>query len=334
MKKDVKTGIIVLAVLILVVIGCSFGSVFLPESNHKTVKISNKSSEVTNFDPKIAKDYKKDYVAAVYLEGTIEKENQNYNQKWILDTISTLKKDDKNEGIILFINSPGGAVYQADEVYLALQDYKTAGKKVYVYMGPMAASGGYYIACAGNKIYANRNTLTGSIGVIAGQSIDMSEFLSKMGIKATTIHAGKNKTMGSISEPLTAEQRAIMQSIADECYDQFCGIVSTQRGLPIEKVHTLADGRIYTANQALSHGLIDSVDSWENMVKDFTENELEKPGIKVITMKKEKKQKFVDYMMETISNIGQTQAASKMGIPASVLKDMEAFNSYPAYLYK
>lgn len=333
MKKDVKTGIIVLIILIIVVIGVSVGSIFSTHQNQDSIKIKSKS-DVTNYDPKIAKEYKKDYVAAVHIEGTIESANQTYNQKWLLDTISTLKDDDRNEGMIVYINSPGGAVYQADEIYLALQDYKTTGKKIYIYMGPMAASGGYYIACAGNKIYANRNTLTGSIGVIAGQSVDMSEFLSKMGIKATTIHAGKNKTMGSISEPLTEEQKAIMQSIADECYDQFCGIVATQRDLPIEKVHSLADGRIYTANQALSHGLIDSVDSWENMLKDFTESELEKPGIKVITLKKEKKQKFVDYMMDTISNFEQTQAAAKLGIPASLLKDMESFNSYPAYLYK
>ena len=99
---------------------------------------------------------------------------------------------------------------------MALQDYKSTGKKVYAYLGSMAASGGYYIACASDKIFANRNTLTGSIGVIAGQFIDITEFLEDHGIHYETVHAGRNKNMGNYNEPLNEEQRQIMQSIADE----------------------------------------------------------------------------------------------------------------------
>ena len=85
-------------------------------------------------------------------------------------------------GIAVFIDSPGGTVYEADEAYLALQDYKTTGKPVYVYQGKLAASGGYYISCAAKKIYANRNSLTGSIGVISGSSYDLTGLFEKLGI--------------------------------------------------------------------------------------------------------------------------------------------------------
>ena len=100
--------------------------------------------------------------------------------------------------------------------------------------------GGYYIGCAADYIMANRNTLTGSIGVISGQFIDMTQLMDKIGIKSTTIHSGRNKIMGSPSQPMTEEQRKIMQSISDECYDQFTSIVAESRELSKEKVIELA----------------------------------------------------------------------------------------------
>ena len=109
-------------------------------------------------------------------------------------------------------------------------------KTLWAYLGSVAASGGYYIACSTENIIANRNTLTGSIGVIAGQSVDLSEFMTKHGIKMTTFTAGKNKNMLNIDQPVTPEQKEIMQSVADECYEQFTQIVADGRKLPIETV--------------------------------------------------------------------------------------------------
>lgn len=201
----------------------------------------------------------KPYIAVISIKGVIQEAGSEYNQRWILNTIKSLEEDDKNKGILLFIDSPGGTVYHADETYLALLDYKTSGKNVYAYLGSMAASGGYYIACAADKIYANRNTLTGSIGVISASTIDATGLLEKLGIKSTTIHAGKNKNMLSYNEPLTDEQREIMQSLADEAYDQFTQIVSSSRGMELERTRELADGRVYSAQQAKSNGLIDEI---------------------------------------------------------------------------
>ena len=268
----------------------------------------------------------KDYVAALYIEGVIQEGSQTYNQKWLLETIRTLKDDKKNMGIAVFIDSPGGTVYEADEAYLALQDYKTSGKPVYVYQGKLAASGGYYISCAAKKIYANRNTLTGSIGVITGSSYDLTGLFEKIGIKSETIHSGKNKNMFSANEPVTDEQRKIMQSISDECYEQFTSIVAMSRNIPINDVKELADGRIYTASQALKNGLVDAVDSWENMLKTMAENEFEGKEYKTVDFRYEKPTNLYDLLM------GKAFSAA----PAARIFNgiaQEAAIQYPAYLY-
>ena len=203
-------------------------------------------------------------VAKLVIDGVIEEKNETYNQKWILEQIEDISEDKANAGLLLFIDSPGGGVYESDEVFEAVLKYKRETKRpVYAYFASLAASGGYYIGCSADKIFANRNTLTGSIGVIAGRFVDLTELMKKHGIKSETVHAGRNKVMGSFTEPVTEEQKKIMQSIADECYCQFTQIVSESRKLDIEKVRELADGRIYTANQAKNNGLVDDVMNFE-----------------------------------------------------------------------
>lgn len=201
------------------------------------------------------------YLAVVNIVGTIsEDDGATYNQEWLLQTIDELTNDSANRGILLYVDSPGGTVYESDEAYLALENYKAVtGRPVVAYMASTACSGAYYISCAADEIYANRNTLTGSIGVIMGSSIDLSGFLEEHGIKVTTIHAGKNKNMFNYDEPVTEEQAAIMQSIVDESYEQFTEIVAAGRGMDLEYVQKLADGRIYTARQAAENGLIDGI---------------------------------------------------------------------------
>lgn len=231
-------------------------------------------------------------IARILIEGVIEKENENYNQKWLLETIEELTDDKKTAGIILYINSPGGGVYQSDEVYLALKKYKEKAKKpVWAYFASLAASGGYYIGCAADKIIANRNTLTGSIGVIAGRFVDLTALMAKHGIKSETIHSGRNKTMGSVAEPVTEEQRAIMQSVSDECYEQFVQIVAESRKMELTAVKELADGRIYTAQQAKANGLVDEIASFDDAVDMFKEQVLGDKEAKADVRKYEMKKK-------------------------------------------
>ncbi|MCH5295380.1 MAG: signal peptide peptidase SppA [Treponema sp.] len=230
--------------------------------------------------------------ACVKIEGTIEKENDTYNQKWLLETIEKLQNSRSNAALILYIDSPGGAVYQSDEIYVAVKKYKEKTKRpVYAYFASLAASGGYYIGCAADKIIANRNTITGSIGVIAGQFLDLTELIKKHGIKHEIIHAGKNKTMGSVSQPVTEEQRAIMQSLVDECYEQFTELVSQSRGMSIEKVKELADGRIFSARQAKENGLVDFIATFDEAVSLMKEKEFGNKDYPAQIKKLEVKQK-------------------------------------------
>lgn len=320
MNKKRKTGIIVLIVVIALALLCALASTALLITGKK-----NFNGEKPN---KHFNSNKKDgYIATLYIEGTIQDKNETYNQEWLLKTIKDLKKDNLNKGIAIFINSPGGTVYEADEIYLALQDYKTKAKPIYVYQGQIAASGGYYISCAGNKIYANRNTLTGSIGVISASTFDMTDFLSNLGIKSSTIHSGKNKNMGNFNEPLSEEQKQILQSIADECYEQFTDIVAMRRNIPINDVKKLADGRIYTAKQALHNNLIDSIDSWENMLNDMKNDEFEGKDLKLVEFRYTREKSFKDYIF------GKT-FKEQNDVCASIEKLFSNQKiQYPAYLY-
>lgn len=277
-----------------------------------------------------------EYLARIFITGVIEEGNQTYNQSWLLKTIEKLKDDKDNRGIVLFINSPGGAVYQADEAYLALLDYKSSGKKIYAYMGPLAASGGYYIACAADKIFANRNTLTGSIGVIAGQFVDATGLMEKVGIKSETIHAGRNKTMGSLDFPITEEQRSIMQSIADECYEQFTLIVSKSRGLPSDKVVALADGRIYTAKQAKENGLVDEIVSYDECISSMNNDEYksEQNPIPVEDFAYQAPETFYSYLTGASSFIRNLKAGGSFTLPKIVEDKVERKVPFPAYYYE
>ncbi len=215
-----------------------------------------------------------DYIGVLYVEGIISGGEANsflsetgYNHDYILSQIDAFINDENNQGLVIFVNSPGGSIYETDEVYLKLMEYKDkTGCPVYISMGSLAASGGYYISMAGDKVFANRNTLTGSIGVTFGTFYDISDFLDEHGIKTVTLTAGRNKAMGDITEPMTDERMAIYQSILDDSYGQFVDIISKGRGLDIETVKTLADGRIYTARQALNHKLIDQLGTLDETI--------------------------------------------------------------------
>lgn len=213
-----------------------------------------------------------DYVAVVKVEGAIYSEPttsmfgevEGYNHPKTMDYIDQLIEDSNNKAILLYINTPGGEVTASDDLYLKLMKYKEeTGRKIYCYFGDQACSGGYYIAMAADEIYANRNCWTGSIGVIISLS-NMKGLYDKLGIQEINITSGANKAMGSAGENLTEEQRKILQSLVDEAYDQFTEIVADGRNLDIKKVRKLADGRIYSANQAVKNKLIDGTSTYED----------------------------------------------------------------------
>ncbi|MEA4831617.1 MAG: signal peptide peptidase SppA [Oscillospiraceae bacterium] len=211
-------------------------------------------------------------VAVIWISGTISAASDgSYDQNWLISTINSLINDTSNEALCISMNTPGGAIYQTDEVYLTLLKYKETGRPIYVYMNELCASGGYYISCAADEIYANRNTLTGSIGVVMNQVFDVTALCEKLGIKVTTIYSGANKTLGGNFSEFTEEQQAIMQSLCDEAYGQFVGIVSTGRKMSDNDVRALADGRVYSAAQAEKNGLIDGIKTYDEFMDYVSE---------------------------------------------------------------
>ncbi len=300
-KNSKKNGLAVLIVIAVISVIIAFFNCALPIDFSNSTNYSQKREfkvKVKNSNP---------YIAVVYITGTIQEKGNTYNQQWLLDTIHLLKDDEKNKGILLFIDSPGGTVYHADEAYLELLKYKASGKKVYAYFGSIAASGGYYIGCAADTIYANRNALTGSIGVISSSSVDATGLFEKLGIKVITVHSGKNKNMLNYDEPVTQEQIKIMQEISDEAYEQFTEIVSESRRIPIEQVQKLADGRVYTARQAKENRLVDEVFTFEQ-TQESIKADFNFDNLSFKDFKYEKSESLRSMLLEGISAVKNPQA--------------------------
>lgn len=254
-----KALIIIAAIILCVVLiatGCN--------SMLSGITGGNASDEVTT-------NFGHQYIGVLYIQDTIDEYGSgSYNHQYLLNAIDAMIYDNDNKGMILYVDTPGGSVYASDELYLKIKEYQeSTGRPVYSSMQSQATSGGYYISVSCDKIIANRNCWTGSIGVTMGTFIDVSELLDKLGIKTTTITSGANKAMGSNTEPMTEEQKAIFQSLIDEAYEQFVSIVAEGRNMSIDTVKTIADGRIYSAQQALNNGLIDQVGTYEDAVNDM-----------------------------------------------------------------
>lgn len=213
---------------------------------------------------------KSDYIAVVEVSGTIQEQTETssifaspegYQHTTTLEYIDRLIKDSNNKGMLLYVDSPGGTVYESEELYLKLQEYKEkTGRPIWDYMAHYAASGGYMISMSADKIYANPNTVTGSIGVIMA-GYDMTGLYEKLGIRYVSITSGENKD----SSKMTEEQIAIYQKQVDESYESFVEKVAEGRKMPEETVKKLADGRTYTAKQAKENGLIDEIGLYEDM---------------------------------------------------------------------
>lgn len=263
-------GIIVFLSIIFITLALAM-TALLDQKTPKTVS-SNTSNSIfdTMFSSSSETTFPEDdYIARIFISGVIQEAGKNYNQDWLLALIEHLEQDEHNKGIILYIDSPGGTVYESDEAYLAFSHYQSTNKPIWSYVSHMSASGAYYISCGTEYICANRNSLTGSIGVISGQSVDITGLMDQFGIKSRTFTAGRNKNMLNYNSPLTEEQIDIMQSIADEYYEQFTIIVAVNRHLDIDNVRKLADGRIYTAKQALKEKLIDRICSYDECINSM-----------------------------------------------------------------
>lgn len=195
-----------------------------------------------------------------------------YVHQDFMEQLNHVKNDDLVKAIILRINSPGGGVNESAEIYDKIMEIKEETEKpIYVSMGSMAASGGYYIAAPADKIFASKETITGSIGVIM-QGYNFSELAEKIGIDVVTIKSGPYKDIFSEFREMTEEEKQILHSMMENSYNEFVRIIAVGRNMPESKVRELADGRIYDGYQAKEVGLIDEFGYQEDVIKQLRED--------------------------------------------------------------
>ncbi len=199
-----------------------------------------------------------DKIAIVEVKGVITQSSG------VIEELQQYLEDDGVKAIILRIDSPGGGVGPAQEIYREIIKIKSK-KKVVTSMGSVAASGGYYIACASNLIVANPGTITGSIGVIM-QFSNFEELLKKIGIKGVVLKSGEHKDIGSPFREMTPEEKRIMQEVLDNVHQQFIQAVAEGRKLDRSKVVQIADGRIMTGEQAKNLGLVDQMGNLQDTI--------------------------------------------------------------------
>ncbi|MGB9730891.1 MULTISPECIES: signal peptide peptidase SppA [Calditerrivibrio] len=184
----------------------------------------------------------------------------------LIEKLKKYEKDSNVIGIILRINSPGGAVAPSQEIYRFI---KKMSKPVYASMSTVAASGGYYVASACDRIYAMPGTITGSIGVIM-KFTDLSKIYDKLGVRTETIKSGKFKDIGSTTRSMTEEEKSILKQSVDDVYNQFIeDILSKRTFLNKEELLKYADGRIITGREAKNLKLVDKLGSYEDAYEDM-----------------------------------------------------------------
>ncbi len=230
-----------------------------------------------------------DRVALVTIEGMLLTSDR------LVEEINGYADDSSIKAIVLRIDSPGGGVVPAQEIHSAVENARQAGKKVVVSMGSVAASGGYYIAAAADRIIANPGTLTGSIGVKM-EFANVEKLLEKIGIRGMVIKSGEYKDVGSPFRGMTDQEKRLLQSVIDDVHSQFVEAVAGGRNLPVADVRAIADGRIFTGRQALAMKLVDQMGDLEDSIQSAGELAGIKGKPRVI--KKGKKIPWVDYLKE------------------------------------
>jgi protease-4 len=246
MSKSTKWFLIILGILALIAAGfiLLFISI-LGESTESTETVTTGSG---------------DKIAVIDLKGVISS-SEDVNRQ-----LKKYRENHSIKAILLHIDSPGGGVVASQEMYEEVRKTREEGKPVVVSMGSLAASGGYYVACGGSRLVANRGTLTASIGVIS-EFLQLHDALTKLGVDVKTIKSGRLKDAGSPTRKMSDEDERYFQSLMDDVHRQFIAVVERERKMSHDAVVALADGRVFTGEQAVTMGLVDTLGTYEDAVK-------------------------------------------------------------------
>lgn len=208
------------------------------------------------------------HIAVLYAVGDIvDSGNDGIVGDKMVDHIIELAEDDNVKAMVLRVNSPGGSAFASEQIWEALQYFKSKDKPLYVSMGDYAASGGYYISCGADRIFADRTTITGSIGVF-GMIPDFSGLVTdKMGITFSTVETNPNAAGINVMQPMTPEQAAVMQQSVETIYDTFTRRVADGRGMEQDSVKLIAEGRVWVGSSALRLGLVDELGTLDDCIR-------------------------------------------------------------------
>ena len=271
-------------ILIILVSALALGVLFFSVLYLATLISGGKGSQALSPLPGMEK------IALVKIEGMLITADN------IVDEINSYADDSSVRAILIRIDSPGGGVVASQEIFNAVLNARKQGKKkVVISMGSVAASGGYYIAAAGDRIVANPGTLTGSIGVKM-EFANLEKLLEKIGVRGMVIKAGEYKDMGSPFREMTDHEKMLLQWVIDDVHSQFIEAVAKGRNLPEADVKAIADGRIFTGRQALQLKLVEQLGDLEDSINVAAELAGIKGKPKVV--KKEKKVQFLEYFKE------------------------------------
>jgi protease-4 len=244
-----------------------------------------------------------DRVAIIEIKGAIDSSD---------DIVRQLKKYDEDNSvsaIVLHIDSPGGGVAPSQEIYNQILKTRENGTYVVASLSSVAASGGYYIACAADTIFANAGSLTGSIGVIFSY-LTFEGLMDKVGVEYEVVKAGELKDVGNYSREMTQKEREMLQAALDDVHNQFILAVSIGRNMDIEQVEDLADGSIFTGNQALELGLVDKIGGFEDAVS--LAGQMAGLGEKPKVIREYPRRRTVlDYLAEQVSKLAGVNLSEK-----------------------
>lgn len=223
-------------------------------------------------------------------------------------------KDSSVRALVLRLNSPGGAVAPSQEIYAAVRRLRQEKKKpVWASIGIVGASGAYYIACAADRVYANPGSVTGSIGVIA-EWYNYGELLKWAKMKDVVFKAGEFKDTGSPTRDMTPEERAYLQGIVDNLHGQFIGAVAAGRKMKPEQVRALADGRIFTGEQAVKLGLVDGVGDMQQVIREAARAAGIRGEPRVVTPPRERRT-LLDTLLDAATRLLPVAARESLEVP-------------------
>ena len=258
----------------------------------------------------------KDKIAVIYMEGEIVSGNKGYrviDDGRYVKLLKGIRRDDDIKAVVLRINSPGGSILSAENIYRQLVGLKADGKKLVVSMGDLAASGGYYLSAMADSIFAQPNTLTGSIGVFSIIPNPARALDEKLGVKFDTVRTGPYSADFTIMFPWTERENTYMQQRTEAYYELFLNKVADGRHMTRDAVHEVAQGRIWSGRKALELHLVDKLGTMEDAIESAaTLAGIEEYKVKEYPVFQNPLQKFITDLMDQNNEDASLLAKSQL----------------------